>query len=158
MQRDVRKYVKQCVICQKAKGTSSNVGLYQPLPIPDIPWECLSMDFIVGLPRTITSFDSVFVVVDRFSKMSHFIPCKTTHDASYITHLFFKVVRIHRLPVSIVSDRDVKFMGHFLKTLWRRLGSNLSHRSTYHPQTDGQTKVINKVLGSLRKCLTKEYG
>lgn len=72
------------MVCMKAKGGSSNAGSYQPLPITNRPWECVSMDFIVGFPKTKQGFDSIYVAVDRFSKMSHFIPCKTTHDASYI--------------------------------------------------------------------------
>lgn len=76
-----------------------------------------------------------------------------------IAHLFFKeVVRIHGLPLSIVSDRDVKFMSQFWKTLWIKLGTNLSFGSAYHSQTDGQTKKVNSVLGNLLRCLTKEYG
>lgn len=159
MQRDIMRYVEQCLVCQKAKGNSSNAGLYQPLPNPHRPWDCISMDFVVGLPSFQARFDSIFVVVDRFSKMAHFIPCKKTHDASHIAYLFFKeVVRIHRLPTSIFSDRDVKFLGHFWKILWKRLGTNLSFVSAYHPQTDGQTEVVNRSLGNILRCLTKEYG
>ncbi|GLJ27821.1 hypothetical protein SUGI_0546000 [Cryptomeria japonica] len=159
MQRDIGKYVEQCVVCQKAKGTSSNAGLYQPLPILNRPWECVSMNFVVGLSKTKLGFDSIYVVVDRFSKTAHFILCKVTHDASHIAHLFFKeVIRIPGLPISIVSNRDAKFIGHFWKTLWQRLGTNLSFNSTYHPQMDGQIEVVNRTLGNLLRYLTKEYG
>ena len=132
------RYVEKCIVCMKDKGRMSNVGLYQRLLGPHRPWECMSMDFLVGLPKTKYGYDSVYVVVDMFNKMGHFIPCKTTNDVSHIAPLFFKeVVRIHGLPLSIVSDRDVKFMSHFWKTLWSRLGTKFLFGSTYHPQIDG---------------------
>lgn len=117
------------------------------------------MDFVVGLPRTKQGFDNIYVIVVRFSKMAHFVPCKTTHDACHIAQLFFKeVIRTHGLPMSIVSDRDSKFMSHFWKILWQNLGTNISFGSAYHPQIDGQTEVVNRSLGNLLRCLTKEYG
>ncbi len=85
-----------------------------PLNVPSEPWVDISMDFILGLPKSKRRYDSIFVVIDRFSKMAHFIPCNKTDDALYVANLFFKgVVRLYGIPRTTLSDRDVKFFSFF---------------------------------------------
>lgn len=157
IRRDVNIFVVACRVFQTTKGGHQNTGLYMHLPVSKEPWTDISMDFVLGLPHTQRGHDSVFVVVDRFSKMAHFLPCKKTNDASQITQLFFKeIVRLHGLPKTITSDRDTKLLDHFWRVSWRKVENILQFISAYHPQTDGQTEVVSRSLGNLLRCLVGE--
>ena len=157
LKRGVAKIVGQCRTCQLAKHHKQNTGLYTPLPVPDHLWQEVSMDFVLGLPRTFREHDSILVVVDRFSKMAHFLPCSKTFDASKIAKLYFdEIVNLYGLPKTIVSHRDVCSKSYFWKTLWHLVGTKLKFSMTFHPQTDGQTEMVNHSLGNLLQCLVGE--
>jgi len=156
MEKDVEDIIRRCSTCQIAKCHSLPQGLYTPLPIPTLPWVDVSMDFILGLQKTQRNKDSIFVVVDRFSKMAHFIPYNKSNDATNVVELCFKeVMRLHGIPRSIVSDWDTKFLSHFWITLWKKLGTKLKYSTTCHPQIDGQTGVTNRTLSTLLRVFIK---
>nr|KYP50197.1 Transposon Ty3-I Gag-Pol polyprotein [Cajanus cajan] len=134
MRRDVESFFSRCIACLQVKSKVMPHGPDTPLPVANSPWVDISMNFILGLPRTQRGVDSIFMVVDRFSKMAHFIPCHKIDDASNIARLLFKeVVKLHGLPKTIVSNRDTKFLSHFWKTLWSKLGTKLLFSTTCHP-------------------------
>ena len=157
LRRDTRRMIGRCSICTIDKMTKQNTGQYLPLPVPDSPWQEVSLDFVLGLPRTQRQLDSILVVVDRFSKMAHFVACSKTTDAAHTARIFFnEIVRLHGVPRCIVSDRDVRFMSTFWKTLWHLMGTTLKFSTAFHPQTDGQTEVTCHSLGNLLRCLVQE--
>ncbi|KAL0373943.1 UNVERIFIED_CONTAM: Transposon Tf2-12 polyprotein [Sesamum radiatum] len=147
MRDDVETYVRTCLICQQDKADhQKKAGLLQPLPIPTRPWESVSMDYISGLPK-VGDLGSIIVVVDRLSKYAIFIAAPKHVTAEGTAHLFFKhIVKYWGLPKDIVSDRDSRFNGVFWTELFKILGSKLSMSSSYHPQSEGQTKRFNSML------------
>ncbi|KAL0553922.1 hypothetical protein IC582_007826 [Cucumis melo] len=159
MKREVAEFVSRCLVCQQVKAPRQKpAGLLQPLGIPEWKWENVSMDFITGLPRTLRGFTVIWVVVDRLTKSAHFVPGKSTYTASKWAQLYMsEIVRLHGVPVSIVSDRDARFTSKFWKGLQTAMGTRLDFSTAFHPQTDGQTGRLNQVLEDMLRACALEF-
>jgi transposase InsO family protein len=147
MYQDVDRYVRNCHTCQRSRTAwHAPYGILRPLPIPDRPWQDISMDFVTGLPWS-DGCDAIWVVVDRLTKARHLVPCRTNVDANDLADLFIThVFRLHGLPDSIVSDRGPQFAAAFWKRLCDRLGIDRRLSTAFHPETDGQTERMNSVM------------
>ncbi|KAA0051522.1 ty3-gypsy retrotransposon protein [Cucumis melo var. makuwa] len=159
MKREVAEFVSRCLVCQQVKAPRQKpAGLLQPLSIPEWKWENVSMDFITGLPRTLRGFTVIWVVVNRLTKSAHFVPGKSTYTASKWAQLYMsEIVRLHGVPVSIVSDRDARFTSKFWRGLQTAMGTRLDFSTAFHPQTDGQTERLNQVLEDMLRACALEF-
>jgi transposase InsO family protein len=159
MKRETTEYVARCDSCQRIKAEHQRpTGLLQPLQIPQWKWDEIGMDFIVSLLRTRAGYDSIWVVVDRLTKASHFIPVKTTYNSAVLAELYMsQIVCLHGIPKKIISDRGTQFTSHFWQQLHEALGTHLKFSSAYHLQTDGQTERTNQILEDmLRVCALQD--
>jgi hypothetical protein len=135
MKWDIAEYVALCDTCQHVKAEHQrHAGLLQPLQVPKWKWEEIDMDFIVGLPRTQSGYDSIWVIVDWLTKVAHFIPVKTTHSGSQLAELYMsRIICLHGVPKKILSDKGTQFTSRFWERLHEALDTQLHFSSAYHP-------------------------
>jgi hypothetical protein len=160
MTRDIAEYVAICDTCQRVKPEHQQPdGLLQPLHMPKWKWEETAMDFIVGLPRTQSGYDSISVIMEQLTKVAHFIPVKTTYSGPQLGELYMsRIVCLHGVPKKIVSDRGTQFTSKFWERLHKTLDTQLRFSSAYHPQTDGQTERVNQILEDMLRACVLQYG
>jgi hypothetical protein len=161
LKKDVASHVALCDICQRVKAEHQrSTGLLHPRKIPEWKWKEIGMDFIVGLPHTSAGYDSIWVIMDRLTKVAHFIPVKTTYSGAKLAELYMaRIVCLHGVPKKIVSDQGSQFTSRYWKKLHECLDTRLNFSSAYHLQTDGQIERTNQVLEDmLRACALKHVG
>ncbi|KAE9182726.1 hypothetical protein PF002_g26909 [Phytophthora fragariae] len=158
MYKWIRKWVRSCEIYQRVKPAASKQAPLRPLPIATSAWRSVSMDFIFGLPRDAEGRTGVLVFVDRFSKMVHLDPVAAEVTADESAELFLDLVfHHHGLPESIVSDRDPRFTSAFWSRLFALLGTRLLMSTAAHPETDGQTERVNRVLEDVLRSYATSF-
>ncbi|KAK1627798.1 hypothetical protein QYE76_002113 [Lolium multiflorum] len=154
MKREIGSYIAKCDICQRVKAEHQRpAGLLQPLQIPEWKWDSVGMDFITGLPKSSKGNDSIWVVVDRLTKVAHFIAVKTTYQGPKLAELYIsRIVALHGTPKSIMSDRGSQFTSRFWQKVHEGLGTRLNF--SIYPQTDGRDERVNQILEDmLRACV-----
>ncbi|KAG3204292.1 hypothetical protein PC128_g2016 [Phytophthora cactorum] len=158
MYKWVRKWVRSCEACQRVKPAPSRQAPLRPLPVARGAWDSVSMDFVFGLPCDVQGRTGILVFVDRFSKMVHLTPVAASITATQTAAIFVDTVyRHHGLPTSIVSDRDPRFTAAFWSELFMSLGTRLLMSTAAHPETDGQTERVNRVLEDVLRSYATSF-
>ena len=161
LKKDITEFVAKCLVCQQVKAEHQlPSGLLHPISIPEWKWEQITMDFVTGLPLTRQKHDAVWVIVDRLTKSAHFLPVRMDYSLDKLAELYIReIVRLHGIPVSIISDRDPRFTSKFWEKLQAALGTKLKRSTAFHPQTDGQSERVIQILEDmLRSCVIEFEG
>jgi hypothetical protein len=139
MKKEVAEFIAKFLECQKVKAENRHPASFlQPLTIPEWKWEVVTMDFIIGFPRTSKQHDAIMVVVEKLTKAAHFIPLKTTHKENKVVDIYMREeARLQSIPKTIFSDRDPNFTSNFWRGLFEGFGMNLKFNTTYQPESDG---------------------
>jgi hypothetical protein len=158
MDRWVRKYVRTCEVCQRSKTGPGSQAPLRSLPIPTECWKSVSLDFVFGLPADGRGHNGLLVIVCRFSKMVHLVPVSDRITGRQCAKVFLDTVfRLHGLPAELVSDRDPRFTQGFWNELFQILGTHLKMSTSHHPQTDGQTERVNRVVLTMLRCYAHAF-
>ena len=153
MKKLITAFVQSCPTCQQAKPERVKYPwLLQPLATPSAAWHVISLDFVEGLPIS-HGFNCILVVVDLFSKYSHFVALKHPFSALSVAKIFMQhIYRLHGLPTALVSDHDRIFTSQLWRELFHLAGVDLHLSSAYHPQSDGQTERVNQCMETFLRC------
>ncbi|GJS89991.1 putative reverse transcriptase domain-containing protein [Tanacetum coccineum] len=156
MKADIATYVSKCLTCARVKAEHQRPsGLLVQPEIPEWKWDNITMDFITKLPKSSQGFDTIWVIVDRLTKSAHFLPIKENDPLYKLARLYLnRIVARHRIPVSIICDRDRRFTSNFWKSFQKALGTDISMSTVYHLETNGQSeKTIQTLEDMLRACV-----
>nr|GEU45069.1 putative reverse transcriptase domain-containing protein [Tanacetum cinerariifolium] len=157
---NIATYVSQCLTC--AKVTAEHLkpsGLLQQLKIPKWKWENVTMDFVTRLLKTLSGYDSIWVIVDRLTKLAYFLPKKKTDSIKKLAELYLKeIVCRHGVLMSVISDRDSLFTSRFWVSLQKALGTQLDLSTAYHPKMDGQSKRTIQTLEDMLRACVIDFG
>ena len=161
MKRHVGDFVQQCLTCEQVKAKHQKpAGLLQPLEVAEWKWKHVTMDFVTHSPRTQRKHDAIWVIVDRLTKSAYFLVVRMTFTLGRFCQLYIReIVQLHGVLVSIVSDRDPRFMRTFKRVSKKTMGTWLTMSTTFHPPTDGQSERTIQVLENmLRACVLNHKG
>src|SRR3954470_10334173 len=156
MKQDIARYVAECDVCRRIKAEHQRpAGTLQPISIPEWKWDHVEMDFVTGFPKSQKGNDAILVVIDRLSKVAHFLAVKETITASQLATLYMsRIVSLHGIPLVISSDRGSLFTSRFWASFQEAMGTHLSFSTAFHPQSQGQVERVNQVIEDmLRACV-----
>lgn len=154
MIKEITEYVVKCLVCQQVKVEHQVPSrLLQSIMILEWKLERVTMDFVSRLPLSLKKNDSIWVIVDKLTKSSHFISMRVDYSLKKLVELYiYKIVRLHGVPLSIISDWDPKFTFIFLVKLHEALGTKLNFSIAFHPQTYGQLEWVIQILEDMLCC------